>query len=217
MNLFLNGDSNMSGAEVPREQSIAWTLADLLGASVCTNWSLTGCSNDRIYDSMIKYLETNPPDMIVIGWTESNRIQWFDNDIGQLLEINAREISSQPYTVQQTTRAAAVRDLMTLNSPYGRYQSIYWHNKIFNLHRMLKYRQIPHLFFSAIDLFQSLEEKYHFDWGPDYYHAYQTSYRTWGIQNHKQEVTPGRFHFVGSAQIEWAHMLFNHIRRTHII
>ena len=202
----------MSGAEVPRQQSIPYVLAELLGVSEYTNWSVAGCSNDRIYETTMQYLQTNTPDMVVIGWTESHRIQWVDADTGQLLEINADAISDQPYTIQQTVRATAIRDLMVLNSPYGRYQSIYWHNKIFNLHLMLKHRRIPHLFFSAIDLFLPVEQEYHFDWESNYFSPYYESYRAWAMNNHKEEVTPGRYHYVGSAQIEWAHMLFEHMQ-----
>lgn len=203
----------MSGAEVSRQQSIPYVLAELLGAPDYTNWSLTGCGNDRIYETTMQYLQDNTPDMVIIGWTESHRIQWFDVDIGQLLEINADEISHQPYTDQQKIRAETIRDLMVLNSPYGRYQSIYWHNKIFNLHLMLKHRQIPHLFFSAIDLFVPVSQQYRFDWGSSYYRPYDISYRTWAMNNNKEEVTPGRYHYVASAQIEWAHMLYEHVQK----
>lgn len=202
----------MSGAEVATHESIPYVLANLIGVSDYTNLSLAGCSNDRIYETTMQYLQTHTPDMVVIGWTESHRIQWFDTETGQLLEINADAISDQPYSKSQKARAAAIHDLMVLNSPYGRNQSIYWHNKIFNLHLMLQYRQIPHLFFSAIDLFEPIQQSYHLDWASCYYRPYDISYRTWAMNNNKQEITPGRYHYVGSAQIEWAHMLYDHIQ-----
>jgi len=217
MKILFNGDSNMSGAEVSYEESTAYTLTQLLGATDSVNLSLTGCSNDRIYDTTIEYLKENTPDMIVIGWTEPHRIQWFDYDVGELIEMNEYEISIRPYTEKQRARAETVRDLMKLNSSYGEHQSIYWHNKIFNLHEMLRYKNIPHLFFNAFELFHPVREQYHFDWNNNYFKPYYTAYRAWGIENNKEEVTPGHFHFVGEAQIEWANILYNYIKEKNII
>ena len=51
MKILFNGDSNMSGEELDdRSLGIATQLSSMLGGQE-TNLSLTGSSNDRIYDT----------------------------------------------------------------------------------------------------------------------------------------------------------------------
>lgn len=208
----------MSGCEVAQNETIAHFLAEKFDAEY-DNLSYTGCSNDRIYDSTMDYLRDNTPNLIVIGWTEPHRIQWFDPDIGELIEMNSKLITYTPYTEAQRARAELCRDLMDIEGDYGKQQTLYWHNKIYNMHQMLKYKNIPHLFFSAIDNFEYLRfvDTYCHDWGANYYKPYWSSYRTWGVETNQTQVTPGWFHYDAAGQRAWADILYNHMVKNDII
>jgi hypothetical protein len=62
------------------------TWAHSLGAK---NIALGGCSNDRIFHSTIDYLNTNPVNVLIIGWTSWHR-GWTTLSNGLNLHIGSR-------------------------------------------------------------------------------------------------------------------------------
>ena len=94
MHILFNGDSNMSGEELTnRDQCMASVIAGHFDAAV-TNLAVSGASNDLIYNSTLEYLKTNPaPDLVVIGWTEHGREQWYFD--GEFHEINQLDVGQR--------------------------------------------------------------------------------------------------------------------------
>jgi len=72
--LYTIGDSFTYGDELD-DPKHAWpyVLGDLLGYRV-DNLARNGASNDYILQTTVQYLETNSPDLIIVGWTTPDRI-----------------------------------------------------------------------------------------------------------------------------------------------
>ena len=216
----------MAGTEVGAKESVPYWLNEniqsVVGATEYDNLALAGASNDYIYDTTIKYLETNTPDLIIIGWSDAGRMQWFNKETGELMEMNALEVHKYDLTNKDNDeylrRSSLLKDKMSHTSEYARETTLYWHNKIFNLHQMLDYRGIKHLFFSAFPMFnpRTIHAQYALDWGHGYYQPYQTSYIMWCTQNNYKQVTEGWWHFEPDGQQAWADLLFNHMKNRHL-
>ena len=93
MKILFNGDSNMAGEELlDRSQSMSGIIAKHFDAE-SVNLSLSGASNERIYNTTLAYLEKNPaPDLVIIGWSEHGREQWYLD--GKFHEVNNLGVGS---------------------------------------------------------------------------------------------------------------------------
>jgi hypothetical protein len=220
MNLYMNGDSNMAGTEVAKQDSIPYHVQQTLQVENVTNHALAGASNDRIYDTTWEYLKDNQPDFVLIGWSDAGRIQMLDHRTGNKIELNGLRVGGVPEEWEGMFNL--LKEKMTVPSDYSRMQSFYWHYKIFNLHNYLIYRGIKHLFFSAFDIFTLWplgspdHFHYHLNWQNNFYKPYTTAYVPWCLQNGYKQQTEGRYHFEPRAQKAWSDLLCTHIKE-HIL
>ena len=120
MILYVNGDSHSAGAEAVNPHAFAeddrlyWALGrkphpDNLRASYgCELANLMGAilecdaesasSNDRIFRTTQKYLQTETPDYLVIGWTTWEREEWTHND--RVYQVTASGTDTVPKELQ---------------------------------------------------------------------------------------------------------------------
>lgn len=228
MLIYFNGDSNMSGAELAEStHGMAHRLAGMFDGQYRAKYindATPGASNDLIYDQTMDFLKnpSNPkPDLVIIGWTEFNRVQWWlEDDWGKarLWEINQIGAGiAVPEKYQ--SRYQHWRKHVEKDGHWKLVQSTYWHNKIYNVHCQLDYLSIPHLFFNAFDYFVLPEYQYHLDWNDRFLSPYDNKliYTEWCLKQGYQEITPGLLHFDGNAHYTWASLLFDHINKHHII
>lgn len=234
MKIFVNGDSHTSGSELyfAKQDTYPYKLAELFNAEIIDNPALGGASNDRIIRTTEEYLrkceETNEyPDLIVIGWSEPNRSDWFVN--GKYESLN-----SEDFTPIQASKLNEPR--ANYFSKDWRHHSIeyvmtqYYHEKIFNLHQHLDYLKIPHLFFNAVNSFNTLIEwhepfagelhNYKFfkhDWNNAFWKPYEIvgSFLEWG-KHQQYEVTPYH-HLKEPAHAAFAQVLHDYIIAKSII
>ena len=226
MKLFFNGDSNMAGTEVGATESVPYYLNELIQSTGAQteydNLALAGASNDYIYDTTAEYLRDNKPDLVVIGWSDAGRMQWFNKTTGEMMEMNSLEVHKYDQENQDNDeyfrRSSLLKEKMTPTSNYAQETALYWHNKIYNMHSMLDHLGIKHLFFSAFPMFnpRTIPGEYALDWGQGYYQPYQTSYIMWCTQNNYRQVTEGWWHFEPAGQKAWAELLFNHMKERHL-
>lgn len=224
MKILLNGDSNMSGEELDNiSLSIGYQFCQQLGGDP-VNLSYTGSSNDRIYDTTIDYINENDIDFVLVGWSEMSRLQWFTTAEGHehFYEINNLGVGRQPIPSEYQARYDHWKKAMAENSEFRRVMSLYWHEKIFNLHTLLTYRRIPHLFFHAFDRFHIYDHEYQLNWQNRYIDPYespspQNTYVRWCLRQNYQQITPGWFHFEPTAQRRWAEMLVDHIKEHNLL
>ena len=221
MKILFNGDSNMCGEELDdRSQGIAPQLSSMLGMQEI-NLSLSGSSNDRIYDTTMSYVQTQTaPDLIVIGWSEYARVQWFVTDKGrpEWIEINNLGIGRRTPPAEYLMRLEHWQE-STLNLEYRTGLSLYWHERIYNLHKYLEHLHIPHVFFHAFHDFKMHHTQYHLNWNNRFMNPYNQdlTYVHWCARNNYKEITPGWFHYEPAAQHAWAERVANHIKRYKII
>lgn len=215
MKILLNGDSNMCGEELEdRGLGIAPQLCNLLGGE-SINLSLSGSSNDRIYDTTIEYIKNNPaPDFIVIGWSEYARVQWFLTDLGypEWLEINNLGIGKREPPHEYNKRLEHWHEV-SHNLEYRTGMSLYWHEKIYNLHKYLEHLSIPHLFFHAFHDFKVHRQEFQLRWNKRFLHPYSwdDTYIHWCATKGYKEITPGWYHYEPAGQRAWAEHIFNYI------
>ena len=214
MKILINGDSNMSGEELEdRGLSIGSQLCQILGGEEI-NLALTGASNDRIYDTTLEYINKNPaPNLIVIGWSEMCRVQWFLTDQGpEFVEINNLGVGRREYPPEYDDR---LKHWFTVadNTDYRNALSYYWHERIYNLHKLLEFRKIPHIFFHA---FHNFKIQHQLNWSNRFMEPYHwcytnnigyLSYTQWSAHNGYKEITPGWYHYEPVAQRAWAERL----------
>jgi hypothetical protein len=213
MNLYVNGDSNMAGAEVAADEMIATHIAKFVGAANVTNQALNGASNDYIYDTTIDYLRDNDPDLVIIGWSDTGRMQITRSSDNKKFQFNALSVGMDNFDSSFQSFNNTFSELLQIGSDYSIQQCYYWHYKIFNLHNYLVYRGIKHLFFNAFEMFtlEPMDKKYHLDWGNSYYEPYKTAYVPWCLNNNYRQQTKGQYHFEPAAQKAWADKLCKHL------
>ena len=211
MKILFNGDSNMAGEELlDRSQSMSGVIARHFDAE-SVNLSLSGASNERIYNTTLAYLDKNPPpDLVIIGWSEHGREQWYQN--GQFHEVNNLGVG-QNLPDQLRRRYQFWKNYIQRDEHWFRVMGVYWHNKIFNLHTMLLEKNIPHYFFNAFFAFpHPLKEQ--LDWKNHFYRPYYQNhcYVSWCRERGHEEITPGWQHFDENAHQAWAEELIKTMR-----
>jgi hypothetical protein len=221
MKILFNGDSNMCGTELSDiSQGIAPQICNILNGTEI-NLALAGASNDRIYDTTIEYLRNNPqPDLVVIGWSEFGRVQWFiDSDgVGKFYEINNIGVGDKVPDAWKN-RHHHWSNSVCNNQSYRRALSLYWHERIFNLHSYLTYLKIPHVFFNAFHAFSVAEKTNQLNWNNTYLDPYDfdLTYIKFSANCGYKEITPGCYHFEPLAQRKWAERVSDHINQHRLI
>jgi hypothetical protein len=221
MKILLNGDSNMCGEELEdRSLGIAPQLCNLLGYEGI-NLSLSGSSNDRIYDTTMDYIKNNPaPDLIVIGWSEYARVQWFLTDQGypEWLEINNLGVGKREPPAEYNLRLQHWHQTAD-NFEYRLGLTLYWHQRIYNLHKYLEYLKIPHVFFNAFHDFKVNQIEFQLDWNNKFMNPYDqdNTYVQWCTKQGYQEITPGWYHYEPAGQRAWAEKLHAYIKDQNIV
>ena len=221
MKILLNGDSNMCGEELEdRSLGISPQLCNLLNAE-SVNLSMSGSSNDRIYNTTMDYIKNNPaPDLIVIGWSEYARVQWFLTDQGypEWLEINNLGIGKREPPESFNNRLKHWNEL-TNNLEYRTGMTLYWHERIYNLHEYLEHLNIPHVFFQAFHDFKVHQTEFQLDWHGKFMDPYNwdNTYVHWCAREGYKEITPGWFHYEPAGQRAWAERLYNYIKTNNIV
>jgi hypothetical protein len=228
MLIYFNGDSNVAGTELPEStHGMASKLAEKFDGQYKTkfiNDATPGASNDLIYEQTLDFLN-NPsspqPDLVVIGWTQFSRVQWFLVDEwgkGQFWEINKIGVGI-PVPEEYNDRYKHYVENVQHDGHWRMVQSAYWHNKIFNVHKLLEYKKIPHLFFNAFDEFILPTEVTQLDWNNVFLTPYSNEliYTKWCQRQGYREITPGWQHYESAAHLEWATVMHKHITKHNII
>jgi hypothetical protein len=201
----------MSGEELDnRDQGMAGVIASHFGATA-TNIAVSGASNDLIYNSTLDYIRNNPaPDLVVIGWTEHGREQWYFD--GEFHEINQLDVG-QRIPEQFRRRYQFWKNHIQKEGEWHRVMGYYWHNKIYNLHLMLQEKHIPHLFFNAFNAFQVADLGEQLNWDSAFFHPYHQNlcYINYCVEHEFKEITPGWQHYDHVAHEAWGNTMIDYM------
>jgi hypothetical protein len=232
LNIYFNGDSYVQGAELddPATQSFVTKLSAKLGATFI-NQAENGSSNSLIIRKMTEYLyecrKTNIfPDLVVIGWSESTREDWF-------IEGGYRSLAGTGPAFEYSDPVAF--DYWHRNNKSWRYRHEmckFYNRAIHNLHLELLQLNIPHVFFNAIDSLNKVVSElpwlanedggdiFKLPWQDCYFYPYDRqdmSWRGWALAHNYQEVTPGMYHFKEDCHEAWANIIYNYIKEKNIV
>lgn len=223
MILYVNGDSHSAGAEAVNDYCFAeddpfyYALGRIphpdnervsYGCNIANElFAILYCdaesasSNARIIRTTRKYLETNNPDFVIIGWSTWEREEWLHD--GVYWQINAGGIGHDwPKTVKEQYQ----NYIVNLN----------WHEKtreahqqIHEFHIELLDSGVPHLFFNSYNNFHTQEPV---DWCDSYIDPYNPNmtYYQWltdcGFRSNSS------YHFGPDAHRKWAEFLLPHVK-----
>jgi hypothetical protein len=213
MILYVNGDSHSAGhdAVIPGPNpNVAYGhhVANALKYEyVCD--AVAGCSNDSIIDRTLKYLESNTPDFIIIGWSTWERETWYWNNV----QYNVT--SSGTDSVHPMLEDFYKKWVINTVEPYAQMSKERdAHLKIYLFHKLLKEKNIKHLFFNSYSWFfythQYNEPKFY--WGHDninYLHPYdlKMTYYEWLQNQGYVPINAQSFHYGADAHIAWANFI----------
>lgn len=224
MILYVNGDSNTAAAEAVNPHGFAeddskyWELGrrphpDNLqvswGAKLANHMNAvlycdaeSASSNDRIIRTTKKYLKTNRPDYIVIGWSTWEREEWLCD--GVYWQVSAGGMGDDwPPDIRHRYKDYIAN--LDYNSKMFKQAA-----KIWDFHYDLSNIDIPHLFFTCYEPFDHGPEYF---WGTSYIEPYDKNYTyyNWSIAQGFKPVYPGSYHFGADAHAAWAEFLYQTI------
>ena len=212
MILYVNGDSHSAGHDAGGPAySYGKHIADWLGADfVCE--AVPGCSNDTIIARTLSYLENNTPDYIIIGWSTWERETWCHDDISY--NITASGTDSVPIELRDQYKQWVI-DSTTPEFQHRKEEEN--HIKIWQLHQLLKSKNIPHLFFNCYSHFHYVtsHNKLRYDWEDNYVDPYDqnSTYYFWLEQHGYTPANPKFYHYGPDAHLAWAEFLLPHIKK----
>jgi len=219
--VYVNGDSHSAGAEAvnpycfAQDDPLYWGLgrqphpdnervsygchiANYLGAILYCD-AESASSNARIIRTTREYLETNTPNLVIIGWSTWEREEWLHN--GQYWQINAGGVGNDwPEEFKQAYPNWIIEKNYNVAMDHE-------HTRINNLHLDLVARKIPHLFFNTFAPFSNVHQ---LDWHDCYLYPYsdEFTYYNWCKQQGFKTVTPSSYHFGPDAHEAWSLFLF---------
>ena len=212
MIVYVNGDSHSAGHDAGGpEFSYGRHMADALSAEFICD-AVPACSNDSIIERTVEYLENNTPDYIIIGWSTWERETWHHDDTSY--NITASGLDSVPPALR-TRYKQWVIDSMTPEFQHRKEEEN--HTKIWQLHQLLKSKNIPHLFFNCYSHFYyvNTHNKTRYDWGDNYINPYDrnSTYYFWLEQHGYTPANPKYYHYGPDAHHAWAEFLLPYIKK----
>jgi hypothetical protein len=221
--VYVNGDSHSAGAEAVNSYCFAeddplyWALgrrphpdnerssygcelANMLGAILeCDAESAS--SNSRIIRTTIDYLNTNTPDLVIIGWSTWEREEWWHEPTQRYWQVNAGGIGHDwPNDIKERYKSY----IANLDVTQAITQTV---DNIWALHTELDKQKIKHLFFNT---FEPIHSTHKFtNWNGSYLEPYNPdfTYYNWLIQKGFKTVRPDSYHFGPDAHCAWADFL----------
>jgi hypothetical protein len=221
--LYVNGDSHSAGAEAVNDYCFAeddpfyYALGRIphpdnervsYGCNIANElFAILYCdaesasSNARIIRTTRKYLETNNPDFVIIGWSTWEREEWLHD--GVYWQINAGGIGHDwPKPVKEQYQ----NYIVNLN----------WHEKtreahqqIHEFHIELLDSGVPHLFFNSYNDFHTQDPVNWCDSYIDPYNPNMTYYQWLTDQGFQSNPS---YHFGPDAHKKWAEFLLPYCR-----
>lgn len=230
MIIYVNGDSHSAGAEavnshcfadddptyrhlgrIPHPDNLLASYGSILANnlnSILVCDAESGASNDRTIRTTYNYLNNNPkPLAVVIGWATWDREEFFTHGVPYQISVGADD-PHWPSEVKEYYRTWVKH-----SSPFKKAQ--YWHDRIYEMHKDLDARAIPHLFFNT---YLSFNHNFitEYDWGNSYISPYSDAgtYYSWATTQGYNPATPTTHHFRADAHLAWGNHLTNIIKES---
>jgi hypothetical protein len=210
--LYVNGDSHSAGHDAGGPAfSYGQHLANALNMEFTCD-AVAACSNDSIIARTMKYLESNTPDLLVIGWSTWERETWWHGS--ESYHITASGTDTVHPELRDQYKQWVI-DSCTVE--FQRKKETKNHDNIWTLHEVLKNRNIKHLFFNCYSHFFYTdaygEKKY--AWGNNYVNPYDKyhTYYFWLERQGYKPSNPQFYHYGPDAHAAWAEFLLPYIEQ----
>jgi len=216
--VYVNGDSHSAGAEAVNKHAFACddplyyslgrqphpdNLAVSYGCYIANALNaILDCdaeaasSNTRIIRSTKEYLETNTPDLVIIGWSTWEREEWVHNGIPWQINVGGIGDDWPDEIVDRYKDWVLTVDWATATKKA--------HDDIYQLHLELNERNIPHYFFNCYSDFHTMPK---LDWHDCYLEPYNTEMTYWKWLTNQGHKSNDWFHFGADAHRKWAEFL----------
>lgn len=244
MIVYVNGDSHSAGAEAlnlhafAEDDSLYYGLGrkphpENLKVSYGCNianelYAILECdaesasSNDRIlrttWDRIqgVQGLPTNPPNLVIIGWSTWEREEWTHN--GVTYQVTASGTDDVPDELKTRYKEWVIDQH---NSSVVNKKLVDIHERIADLHISLLDKKIPHIFFNTFTSFSNIRNLRHLgaeeiDWDGCYIGPYDEdlTYYNWLKAQGFQTATPTSYHFRADAHLAWSeYLLQNYVQK----
>lgn len=211
--LYVNGDSHSAGVSLPSPTaSFASIVAQHFGLKL-VNQSLPGGSNQRTIRITQDWIRTTQEKyFVLIGWTSWEREEWPYR--GDFFQANSSADTFGDLDLDQRYR----HWVNSLNENVIPRLGQEWHENIWQFHKKLQDRQIPHLFFNCFyDFF--VDSKQHREWNNCFFHPYENNWSYW---HHLKSlgyntVSDVDLHFDAAGHRAWADQLIDHIKQYQLL
>jgi hypothetical protein len=207
------GDSNVYPACTESDQPVDPTnlvpvFSDLMNQSFRC-WGKNGASNYWIEQHLEYFLADaswDPDTFLLIGWTSFEREEW------PWLYHNISVCGGPDFGMPEPMKARFEQWKTTLTGDYYRERTQYWHDRIYQVHELLRERGVPHLFWTTYNNFKEINNQQ--DWHGNFFQPYDENgcmssfFKLHGIA----AIDNDPFHYGADAQQAWAQALSNHAK-----
>lgn len=212
MKIYVNGDSHSAGFDAGGpNHSYGFHLSRFLKTDfVCD--AKPGCANETILRTTKQYLNTNRPDIVIIGWTTWEREEWIHEN--EHIYVTSSGLDRIPKDLQSKYMQWVI-DSGTRDNQ--KQKELFWHDRIWQFHNELKLHQIPHLFFNCYNYFHHVKHwnipKY--DWDEHFINPYDENftYYFWLQRKGLKPSNPKYYHYGADAHLIWAEFLLPYVSR----
>jgi len=208
--LYANGDSHTDGMDLKPHQKFINIVAEHYKINLI-NDAIPGASNKRIHRTTKEYLETNRPDLIIIGWSSWEREEWVHDNT--YYNVNSSGVSKIPADLEIRYKEwVAEQNDITLNE-----KSKHWHDIIYNFHLTLTESKIPHVFFNCMYNFFDISENQKKDWHNCYIGPYDNDSSYYWYLHNQGYASDKWYHYGPEGHAGWACKLIDYIKEHNII
>lgn len=206
--IYFNGDSHTNGYGVELNQRYSHHVATYFNHA-SENHSQGGASNQRILRTTREYLQTQRPDLIVIGWTTWEREEWTFNN--QFYNVNSSGYDALPAELEEEYRLWVSKQ----NEDSLKIKSDYWHNEIWKFHQELSDKSINHVFFNCMYNFFDVDNQH--NWNHSFIGPYDNNMSYyWYLQSHGY-TTDHLYHYKSDGHKQWATVLIDFIESNKLL
>jgi hypothetical protein len=208
------GDSNLYPACTESEQPVDTdnmiVVFSRQFAESFSCWAKNGASNYWIENHIDYFLADErwePGTMLFIGWTSFEREEW------PWLYNNISVCGGPDFGMPEPMKARFNQWKTTLTGDYYRMMTQFWHDRIYAMHLKLRERDVPHLFWTTYNNFNTISDQQ--DWHGNFYKPYDGDgcMAKWFESNNILANEGDPYHYGAAAQAAWGTELSLHARK----
>lgn len=210
MIVYVNGDSHSYGIGVATHERFGDIVAQEFKQDT-VNDATVGASNQRILRTTRNYLETQKPNLVLIGWSTWEREEWpYKN---QYYNVNSSGHTGLPVELHEKYKEWVNEQTPeTLNA-----KSKYWHDQIYQLHQELEQDNVKHLFFNCMYNFFNIQKDQKKDWNHCYIDPYDNNSSYYWYLNQQGYTADQWYHFKSDGHRAWADCLIKHVKEYNLL